>query len=63
VLGVPEFVSIIFRANLVDRDPAPLGYQLVNPDQSGKRTQMDLGKYRYAICTSFSLKGLKELYP
>jgi hypothetical protein len=45
VLGVPEFVYIIFRANLVDRDPAPLGYQLVNPDQSGKRTQMDLGRY------------------
>ena len=30
--------------NLVERDTTPGGYQLVDPDKSGKKTQMDLGK-------------------
>jgi len=35
----PNFQSTV---NLVERDAAPLGYQLVDPDRSGKKTQMDL---------------------
>lgn len=35
----PNFQNTV---NLVERDTAPGGYQLVNPDASGKKTQMDL---------------------
>ena len=40
-----DYLHHTHRANLVERDPAPNGYQLVDPDKSGKRTQMDLGTY------------------
>jgi len=35
----PNFQSTV---NLVERDTNPLGYQLVDPDRSGKKTQTDL---------------------
>ncbi|XP_023342660.1 uncharacterized protein C1orf50 homolog [Eurytemora carolleeae] len=35
----PNFQS---KVNLVERDTRPGGYQLVDPDKSGKKTQMDL---------------------
>lgn len=35
----PNFQSTV---NLVERDANPLGYQLVDPDRSGKKTQTDL---------------------
>merc|ERR1711872_648507 len=35
----PNFQTTV---KLVERNPAPNGLQLVNPDASGKRTQMDL---------------------
>merc|ERR1711936_48620 len=42
VMFNPQAPNIHSGVNLVARDPCPNGYQLVNPDQSGKKTQFDL---------------------
>ena len=39
----------IFLVNLVERDPCPGGFQLVNPEESGKRNQFDLVELAGAI--------------
>ena len=40
------YLSIFLPSvNLVERDTCPNGYQLLDPDASGKRTQMDLGNF------------------
>merc|ERR1711951_125868 len=38
-MGAPNFQNTV---NLVERDTCPNGYQLVDPDASGKKTQFDL---------------------
>jgi len=42
VMFNPQAPNIQSGVNLVARDTCPNGYQLVNPDQSGKKTQFDL---------------------
>ena len=41
-----HFFISCFSVNLVERDTCPNGYQLVDPDASGKKTQMDLGNLK-----------------
>jgi hypothetical protein len=42
VMFNPQTPNFQTTVNLVERDTTPLGYQLVDPDKSGKKTQMDL---------------------
>ena len=34
--------TLNFLVNLVERNPCPNGFQLVDPDKSGKKNQFDL---------------------
>ena len=42
VMFNPAAPNIQSGVNLVSRDTCPNGYQLVDPDRSGKKTQFDL---------------------
>ena len=42
VMFNPQAPNIQSGVNLVSRDSCPNGYQLVDPDRSGKKTQFDL---------------------
>ena len=36
------FYFLLFLVKLVERNPCPNGFQLVDPDKSGKKNQFDL---------------------
>ena len=48
----PRQANFQETVNLVERDPCPDGFQLVNPQESGKRTQFDLVELAGAIQTA-----------
>ena len=52
MLKVVENNAIFFAVNLVERETSPNGFQLVNPQESGKHNQFDLVELASVIQTA-----------
>jgi hypothetical protein len=50
------------NVNLVDRDPNPSGYELVDPDRSGKKNQFDLVELAARIQTADQVSQSSQFF-